>query len=137
MIRASVTAIDVKLADTIATILVERLCPDVLQQSYQPPSHLYAAVRDPRSIVIDIDEGLTIGELLIMPANFRVDDQLLLISVSLKSQNIRVFRSYTLIERKAHQVIPLVHEFFRIFPGSGARASNAAQDSAHAPGATL
>lgn len=134
MIRASVTANDVGLADAIATILAEKLVADVLQQSYRPPSHVYAAVRHPGSIVIDVDEGLAVNELLIMRANFRADDPMLLIKLSLKSRNISVFRSYTLVDRPLGQLPSLVREFFQTIPGAGASPPTTAQKSVHSRG---
>lgn len=136
MLRVSVTANDSVLADAIASILTEKLCLDVLQQIYRHPNQVYSSVRNPHSIVVDVDEGQTINNLWIMSADFRIDDPLLLIKISLKSQNIRIFKSYSLMGQQTQQLVSLVRDFFDAVPVHGARLSNAATEANTSAGAT-
>jgi hypothetical protein len=131
-----VTANNSVLADAVASILAEKLCPDVLQQVYRQPNQVYSSVRNPHSIVVDVDEGQTVHELMIMSANFRIDDPLLLIKISLKIYNIRIFKSCSLIGRQTQQVVQLVRDFLYTLPGNEDGTLNAAKKTGPCAGAT-
>jgi hypothetical protein len=114
MIRAMVLAINPLIVDAVANILAGELCLDVLLLAYRQPQHLYEAIRDHRSVVIDVDEGQVVDELTVMPAvpaGVRIGDLLLLIRIALPSQGVRVFRSYPLADSQANVVVKLVKEF--------------------------
>jgi hypothetical protein len=114
MIRAMVLALNPFIVDSVANILAGELCLDVLQLTYRQPQHVYEAVADHRSVVIDVDEGQAVDELIVMPAvpaGVRIGDPLLLIRIALPSQGIRVFRSYPLANPQADLVIQLVRGF--------------------------
>jgi hypothetical protein len=114
MIRAMVLAINPFIVDSVANILAGELCLDVLQLTYRQPQHVYETVRDHHSVVVDVDEGQAVDELIVMPAvpaSLRIDDPLLLIRIALPSQGVRVFRSYPLANPQADVVIKLVKDF--------------------------
>jgi hypothetical protein len=111
MIRAMVLAINPFIVDSVANILAGELCLDVLQLTYRQPQHVYEAIRDHRSVVVDVDEGQAVDELVVMPAvpaGVRIGDPLLLIRIALPSQGVRVFRSYPLANPQADVVVKLV-----------------------------
>jgi hypothetical protein len=118
MIRAMVTANNSYLVDSVASVLAAELGLDVLQLTYRQPQHVYEAIRDHRSVVIDVDEGQVVDELTVMPAVpavVRIADPLLLIRIALPSQGIRIFRSYPLTKPQADVVVKLVKDFCRVY----------------------
>ena len=125
MIRAIVTADNSFLVDSVASVLAQELSLDVLQLTYRQPQHVYQAVRDQRSVVIDVDEGQAVDELLIMPASFRIEDPLLLIRIALPRQCIHIFRSYALVNRQTEVVVKMVKDFCRGHLNKRGRASEA------------
>jgi hypothetical protein len=125
MIRAMVLAINPLIVDAVANILAGELCLDVLLLAYRQPQHLYEAIRDHRSVVIDVDEGQVVDELTVMPAvpaGVRIGDLLLLIRIALPSQGVRVFRSYPLADSQANVVVKLVKEFCKDYLNKPIRA---------------
>jgi len=115
MIRVMVMANDSLLVDVIASILAVQIGPDVLQLTYRLPPNIYDAIRDPRSIVIVIDEGGSENEPIKVPDSFRVDSPLLLIKASLKTMNMDIYEGYQLTRPGMEQVIELVRDFSRTY----------------------
>ena len=115
MIRVMVMANDSLLVDVIASILAVQIGPDVLQLAYRLPPNIYDAIRDPRSIVIVIDEGGSENEPIKVPDSFRVDSPLLLIKASLKTMNMDIYEGYQLTRPGMEQVIELVRDFSRTY----------------------
>ncbi|HEU0294602.1 MAG TPA: hypothetical protein VFR47_17815 [Anaerolineales bacterium] len=126
MIRAMVLAINPFIVDSVANILAGELCLDVLQLTYRQPQHVYEAIHDHRSVVIDVDEGQAVDELMVMPAvpaSFWIDDPLLLIRIAVPSQGVRVFRSYPLANPHTDVVVKLVKGFCKDYLNKGSRVS--------------
>lgn len=111
MIRVLVMANDSLLVDVVASILAVEIGPDVLQLAYQLPRNIYWAIRDPRSMLIVVDEGGPENESIKVPDSFRNDSPLLLIKASLKTMNIDIYEGYQLTRPGMEQVIELVRDF--------------------------
>jgi len=115
MIRVSVMAEDSLVVQAIAAILAQVIVPNVLQLTYLEPCMIYEAIRDPRSVLISVDEGQFRNETATMPDLIRTDSPLLVIMISLKSQNIHVFENYQLANPGMEHVVDLVRDLSRTY----------------------
>jgi len=119
MIRAMVMANNSILVDTVASILAQEIGLDVLQLTYREPRSKYAAIRDHRSIVIQIDDGDVENESFAVMDPVRNDVPLLVLKISLKSRNIHIITSCQLVHPETEQVADLVRDFRRTYLGRG------------------
>lgn len=115
MIRVLVMANNSLLVDAIASILAVEISPDVLQLIYRPPRTMYEVIRDPRSMLIVIDEGASENGSIKVPDSFQDDRRLLLIKASLKTMNIDIYESYQLTRPGMEQVMELVRDFISTY----------------------
>lgn len=113
MIRVVVIANNSLLVDVIASILAVEIGPDVLQLLYRLPRSIYEVLRDPRSVLILVDEGAPENSSIEVPDSFRDDGPVLVIKASLKTMNIDIHKSYPLTRPGMEQVIELVRDFIR------------------------
>lgn len=115
MIRVLVMAKDSFLVQAIASILAEEIGPHVLRLTYLEPRTTYEVIRDPRSVLIDVDEGQSRNETVTVPDRIREDSPLLMIMISLKSRNLHIFESYQLANPGMEYVVNLVSDFSRTY----------------------
>lgn len=115
MIRVLVMAKDSFLVQAIASILTEEIGPHVLRLTYLEPRTTYEVIRDPRSVLIDVDEGQSRNETVTVPDRIREDSPLLMIMISLKSRNLHIFESYQLANPGMEYVVNLVRDFSRTY----------------------
>lgn len=115
MIRVLVMAKDSFLVQAIASILAEEIGPHVLRLTYLEPRTTYEVIRDPRSVLIDVDEGQSRNETVTVPDRIREDSPLLMIMISLKSRNLHIFESYQLANPGMEYVVNLVRDFSRTY----------------------
>lgn len=115
MIRVLVMAKDSFLVQAIASILAEEIGPHVLRLTYLEPRTTYEVIRDPRSVLIDVDEGQFRNETVTVPDRIREDSPLLMIMISLKSRNLHIFESYQLANPGMEYVVNLVSDFSRTY----------------------
>jgi hypothetical protein len=111
MIRVSVMAKDSLIVQAIASILAAEIVPNVLQLTYLEPRTTYEVIRDHRSVLIHVDEGEFRNETGTVLELIRVDGPLLVILISLKSRNIQIFESYSLLNPGREHVVNLVRDF--------------------------
>jgi hypothetical protein len=110
MIRVSVMAKDSFVVQAIASILAEAIAPHMLQLTYLEPRMTYEAIRHPRSVFIDVQEGEFRNETVSVPELIGADNPLLVIIISLKSRNIHLFQSYQLTSPAMEYVVDLVKD---------------------------
>lgn len=115
MIRVLVMANNSLLVDAIASILAVEIGPDVLQLRYRLPRNIYETLRDPRSVLVVVDEGESESDSIKVPESFRNESPLLMIKASLKTMNIELFKGYQLPGPGIEQVIELVRDFIRTY----------------------
>lgn len=108
MIHVSVMSNDSFLAHSIASLLEEEIDLDSVQVTRRE-----LGKGQPYSAVIIVDEGESENESIKAAELFRDEITLLVIQVSLESQNIHVYESYQLNKPSIERVINLVRVFSR------------------------
>ena len=108
MIHISVISNDSFLADSIASLLEEEIDLDNVRVTRRE-----LGKGQPYSAVIIVDEGESENESIKVAELFRDEITLLVIQVSLESQNIHVYESYQLNKPSIERVINLVRVFSR------------------------
>jgi hypothetical protein len=106
MINISVIANDSLLADAIATTLSEQIDLDVSRLTRHE-----LGKGDRYSVVVIVDEEGSEHEPIQVTDLFREDITLLVILISLKSQDMYIYESYQLKNPKIERIINLVREF--------------------------
>lgn len=110
MIRVFVMTNDSFLADSILSSLKEDLDLRTARVIRRPLDK-----GQPYSAVIIVDEGESKNEYIKLVERVRDEITLLVIQVSLESQNIHVYESYQLNQPTLERVVNLVRDFSRIY----------------------
>lgn len=110
MIRVLVMANNLLLADSIVSILEEEIDLDVTRVTRRE-----LGKGQPYSVVILVDEGESDDESIKAVDLLRDEITLLVIKVSLESQNVHIYESYQLNKPSIERVINLVRGFSRAY----------------------
>jgi hypothetical protein len=114
MIRVSIIGDNLILVDAIASLLMAKIRPDVLQLTYSQPHQVDEAVHDHGSMVIVIDDGGSdLGSLV--PVSFEHDVPVLVIKVSLRSIDMDICESYLLVKPLVIPVTKVVIDFISTY----------------------
>ena len=110
MIRILVMTNDSLLADSIVSVLSEEIDLHAARVTRRP-----LGKGQPYSAVIVLDEGESNTEAIKAAERIRDEITLLVIQVSLESQNIHVYESYQLNKPHLERVVNLVRDFGRVY----------------------
>jgi hypothetical protein len=118
MIRVSVTANNSQLVNAVASIVGQAVSTDILQLSYCAPRSVHNSIHDPRSLLIQIDDGHSDGESIVASELDQIWRPLLVFVVSLNNPNIHIFKTYPLTAVEFDRMVGYIVDFGRTHLGT-------------------
>jgi len=114
MVRVLVVANHSLLADAIEWMLAQEIDLDVLRLTHRELGNVDQAIREHRSVLIFVAEGVSEDELMAARDWFRDDGRLLVITIGPEKHDLYICESYQIPNPGMAQVVNLIRAFSRI-----------------------